>query len=458
MVTVDRGRLFGVWRRTVSLSWPISVQQSLTTLMRTVDIVVAGLFAPAYVAAIGLADLYAQIPLRIGLGLGTGAIALSSQDTGRAATATRDRAITQAFLLGALAGLPLIAAGLLFSKSFIAVLGAEQQVVRLGASYLTVVFAAAPMRIVGLVGARSLQGTGDTVTPMLVNGGANLCNATATVVLALGVGPAPRLGIVGIGLATLLARTFEAVAITAAIVTPWTDLAFARPRSLTITRQIVGVSLPNVAEGMSTSVANFPFNSLLLLFGTEVNAAYHIGRRIYQQLTGPIYRAISTAASIVVGQLLGEGNPADARYAGFAIAALSVVTMGLAGVVLILGAEPLAAIFTSDPETRGHAIAFTRVFGVSMPFFGIFFPFAGSLRGAGDTRTPFYARAVGTFGFMLGTSYLLAVPLGWGLSGIYLGIVLSYCCWALVAVAGFVWGDWADRAAGMIAERTEIPD
>jgi len=455
---IDRGRLFGVWRRTVSLSWPISVQQAFTTLMRTVDVVVAGLFAPAYVTAIGLADLYAQVPLRVGLGLGTGAIALSSQDTGRDAAATRDRAITQAFLLGFLAGLPLIVAGLVFSDVFIAVLGAEREVVRLGAAYLALVFAAAPMRIVGLVGARSLQGTGDTVTPMVVNGGANLCNAAGTVVLALGIGPAPRLGIVGIGLATLLARTVEAAAITAAVASAWTELSFARPQSLTITRQIIGVSLPNFAEGMSTSLANFPFNALLLVFGTEVTAAYHIGRRIYQQLTGPIYRAVSTAASIVVGQSLGEGDPAGARYAGFAIAALSIVTMGAAGAVLCFGAEPVAAVFTDDPETLGHAVTFTRVFGVSMLFFGIFFPFAGGLRGAGDTRTPFYARAVGTFVFMLGASYLLALPLGWGLGGIYAGIVASYCCWAALVVAGFVWGDWADRAAGMMAEREGLPD
>ncbi|SFR90708.1 putative efflux protein, MATE family [Halomicrobium zhouii] len=455
---VDYDRLFGLWRRTVSLSWPISVQQALTTLMRTVDVVVAGLFAPAYVTAIGLADLYAQVPLRIGLGLGTGAIALSSQDTGRAATATRDRAITQAFLIGALAGLPLIVLGLLFSDVFIAVLGAEAEVVRLGAQYLTLVFAAAPMRIVGLVGARSLQGTGDTVTPMIVNGGANLCNAVATVVLALGLGPVPGFGIVGIGLATLLARTVEALAITGAIASARTDLSFARPRSLTITRQIVGVSLPNLAEGMSASLANFPFNALLLVFGTEVNAAYHIGRRIYQQLAGPIYRAVNTAASITVGQSLGEGDPAGARYAGFAIAALSILTMGAAGVVLVAGADPIASVFTDDPETLGYAAAFTRVFGVSMLFFGVFFPFAGSLRGAGDTRTPFYARATGTFVFMLGGSYLLAIPLGWGLSGVYVGLILSYICWAVIAVAGFVWGDWADRAAGMMAERAEVSD
>src|SRR6056297_679626 len=109
-----------VWRRAVSLGWPVSVQQTFTTLMRTVDIIVTGLFSPAAVAAVGLADLYAQLPLRVGLGLGSGAITLSSQDTGRGAEVTCNRAITLALVLGAVCGLPLVAAGLLFGEPLIA--------------------------------------------------------------------------------------------------------------------------------------------------------------------------------------------------------------------------------------------------------------------------------------------------------------------------------------------------
>ncbi|WP_049921223.1 MATE family efflux transporter [Halopiger djelfimassiliensis] len=458
MGTVDRQRVLAIWRRTAALSWPIALQQTFNTLMRTVDIVVTGLFSPAAVAAIGLADLYAQVPLRIGLGLGTGAIALSSQDTGRGATATRDRAITQALAIGFLTGVPMILLGFAFASPLIAVLGAEPDVVRMGGQYLTLVFAAAPMRIVGLVGARSLQGTGDTRTPMLVNGSANAVNILVTVGLGLGVGALPRLGIVGVGLATAISRTIEAAMITAAIASTRTDLSFARPRSVTITRQLVAVSLPNFAEGMSTSIANFPFNALLLTFGTEVTAAYHIGRRIYQQLTGPLYRSFNVASSIVVGQTLGEGDPAEARFAGLAMTALSVLTLGIGGAVLVGGAAPLARVFTSDPETLTHAVAFTRVFGVSTVFFGLFFPLAGSLKGAGDTRTPFYARFTGTFVFMLGVAYLAGIVFDYGLPGVYAGIVLSYAWWTLVVAAGFLWGNWADRAAAMMAERAGTAD
>jgi len=448
-------RLRSIWRRTVSLGWPIAVEQMLNTLMRTVDIIVTGLFSPAAVAAVGLADLYAQIPLRFGLGLGTGAIALSSQDTGRGAERTRDRAITQALLIGFLCGLPLVLVGVLFGHLLIEIFGAESEVVHLGGLYLAIVFAAAPMRIVGLVGSRSLQGTGDTRTPMLINASANAFNIVLTVSLGLGLWIAPTLEIVGVGIATAVARTFEALTITGAIASARTEPSLARPRSLTITKQLLAVSAPNFAEGMSSTIANFPFNALILLFGTEANAAYHIGRRIYQQLTGPIYRAFGTVGSIIIGQTLGDGDPEEARYEAGAILALGVLIMSTAGAVLLVGAEWIVAIFTQDPTTQAYAVEFARVFAISMPFMGVFFPLAGALRGAGDTRTPFYARLLGTFVFMLGVAYLLGVTLGYGLLGVYVGLVLSYVCWAAVVGAGFLWGGWAETAARLIDERAE---
>ena len=448
-----RSRTRTVWRRAAKLGWPVAVQQTFTTLMRTVDIVVTGLFSPAAVAAVGLADLYAQLPLRVGLGLGSGAITLSSQDTGRDADVTRDRAITLALVLGALCGLPLVAAGLLFSRPLISLLGAEPEVARLGGLYLTLVFGVAPMRIVGLVGARALQGTGDTRTPMVLNGGVNLLNVVLTVGLGLGVGPLPELAVVGVGLATAISRTIEALAVTAYIAVPRTALSLDPTWDPTVARQVVSVSLPTFAEGMSTSLANFPFNSIILLFGTEANAAYHISRRVYQQLAGPFYRSASTVSSIIVGQTLGEGNAAEARTSAISLLALGVGLLTAAGVAMFLGAEQIVALFTSDPETRRHAVAFTRVYAVSMPLFGTFFPLSGVLRGAGDTRTPFYARLVGAFVFMLGGSYLLAVVLAYGIVGVYAGMVLSYACMAAVVAAGFYRGGWADTAASMIADR-----
>jgi len=457
---VDRsvGALLAVWRRVFALSWPVGVEHTTRTLMRTTDVLVTGFFSPGAIAAVGLADLYARFPLRIGLGLGGGAIALSSQDTGADAERNRDEAVTTALLIGAAAGVPFVAVGLLFGPALIALLGASPEVAEMGGTYLAVVFATAPARHVALVAARSLQGTGDTRTPMYVNVAANLANVAGSVVLGLGVAGAPRLGILGVGLATAAANVLSAGLFLVAIWSGRTAAGFARPRKPVIARQLVVLAVPKVGEGFAATVAEFPFNALLLGFGTEVNAAFQVGRRAYQQVTAPLSRGYNVAANVVVGTALGAGDPARARFEGWATALLGVLTVGALGAVLAVGARPFVSVFTDDPATVTAGVEFARVYGLSAPALVGFLVLSGALQGGSETRLPFVARVTGTGGGLLGVTYLLGVVWGYGPLGAYLGVAGSYVWMAGVVVLGFQYGDWADRAAAMMDERGTAPD
>lgn len=451
-------RILAVWRKTISMTWPVMTEQAFNTLMRTTDILITAAFSPAAVAAIGLADLYTRIPLRIGLGLGSGAITLSSQETGREAKASRDEAITQALALGFLVGLPFTLAGVLVSNWLIAFLGADTAVVRLGGTYLMLVFAASPARIVGLVGAQSLQGTGDTRTPMYINISGSVLNIIASLALGLGLGPFPKLHVVGVGIATAGATVLTAIVFLVVIAMPQTEAEFARPRNPVITRHLVAVSTPKVGGGMLTMVAQFGFNALLVNFGTAVYAGYNLGRRMHQQVTGPIYRSFRTSASIIVGQQLGEGNLDDARFEGYAVAALALTLLVLAGGALAVWAEPLVRLFTDDDATVHYAVAFARVYGVLALAFGGFNVFSGLLRGGSDTRTPFYARITGIFGFLLGFSWFVGEYLGHGVVAAYAGMVLAYVWMAFIVVFGFVRGGWVERSTQMISDRKATTD
>ncbi|QZP36975.1 MATE family efflux transporter [Halobaculum magnesiiphilum] len=450
---MSRERLLGVWRRVLSLAWPVMAEQTFRTAMRTTDIIVTAQFSPAAVVAIGLADLYARFPLRIGLGLGGGAIALSSQDTGAAADANRDEAVTQAVLMGLLAGVPFVFIGLLFGEPIIALLGADANTAALGGTYLAIVFATAPARHVALIGARSLQGTGDTRTPMYVNVLANALNIAGSFVLGLGLLGAPRLDIVGVGIATAGANVLTAVLLLGAMATSWAEASLVRPRDGVIAKQLVRVSAPRVLEGFSATIAEFPFNALLLGFGTEVNAGFQIGRRMYQQVTGPLSRGYNVAASVVVGQALGDGDAAGARYNGYAVTGLGLATVGVIGVLLVALAPAFVSVFTDDAGTVPHAVAFARVYGATAAFLVAFTVLSGALQGASETRIPLVGRLVGTFGFLLGTTYLVGEVLGFGARGAYLGVGLQYVCMTAVVLWGFRYTRWASRAAEMMAER-----
>jgi putative MATE family efflux protein len=456
---MDLSGLWRVWTRVFSLAWPIMAEQTFRTAMRTTDILVTALFSPAAVVAIGLADLYARFPLRIGLGLGGGAIALSSQDTGAGATDTRDEAVTQAILVGALAGVPFVLFGLFFGEYAIDVFGrlvgdrTSPAVVDLGSTYLAIVFATAPARHVALVAARALQGTGDTRTPMYVNVAANSVNIAGSILFGLGLFGLPRLEIVGVGLATAGANVLTAGLLCLAIWGPWTEASFARPRDLTVASQLLRVSAPRVLEGFGSEIAEFPFNALLLGFGESVNAGFQIGRRVYQQVTGPLSRGYNVAASVLVGQSLGAGDPDEARFNGWAVAGLGVLTVGAIGLALVAVAPRLVPIFTDDASTIAYAVDFARVYGLAGAALVCFSALSGALQGASETRIPFVARVSGMFGLFLGASWLLGRTVGFGPQGTYVGVSLAYAWMALVVVVGFRYSGWADRAAEMMAER-----
>jgi putative MATE family efflux protein len=453
-----RSRLFSVWRRVLSLSWPVSTQQVFQTLIRTTDVFVVGLFSPAAIAALGLADLYARLPLRIGHGLGGGAIALSSQDTGSDATANRDEAITQAIFIGFLVGVPFVLFGLAFGDVALAVLGASPEVAAIGGTYLAIILTTAPARHVAMIGGRSLQGTGDTRTPMYINVASNALNIVGSVVLGLGLGPVPRLEIVGVGLATAFGNLFTATAMVAVIWGPSTDVGLERPADPTITRQLVAVSAPRVGEGLAATIAEFPFNAILLGFGTEVNAGYQVARRIIQQVTAPLSRGYNVAASVVVGQALGEGDPDRARFEGRATAALGLATVGTIGFALFFGANTLVPAFSSDSATVRYAVEFTQLYGLIAPFMVLYIVFAGALQGGSETRAPFVVRTTGMFGFMVGLSYVVGVVLEYGVFGVYVGSFVYYVWLAVVLGASFYRRGWTVRATEMMAERGSISD
>lgn len=455
---MNGGRLRDVWTRVFALAWPVMAEQTTRTLMRTVDIVVTAALSPAAVVAIGLADLFARFPLRIGLGLGGAAIALSSQDTGSGADANRDEAVTQALLVAFLVGVPFVLVGVLFGETAVGLFPASDDAVRLGGTYLAVVFATAPARLVALVAARSLQGLGDTLTPMYVNVVANVVNVSLSVGLGFGLLGLPRLEVFGVGLATSAANALSATLLVAAVYRPESPVTFARPTDATIGAQLVRVSLPRVAEGFAAELAEFPFNALLLSFGDVANAGFQIGRRVYQQVTGPLVRGYNTAASILVGQALGRGDPSTARYEGWATAVLALGTVGVVGLLLVVFADPVVAVlgFGGSGEALTYAAEFAVVYGLSAPLLALFVALSGALQGAGATRIPFVARLTGMFGFFVGLSYVAVEVLGTGLVGVYVGVFAAYAWMGLFVFVAFRYADWAGTAAGLLRERGSI--
>lgn len=425
--------------------------------MRTTDLLVTGLISPAAIAAIGIANLYTQFPLFLGIGLGSGSMAVTSQETGRGSAVSRNKAIATACALAGGLGFPFALFGLFFATEAMTLVGSPPEVVRAGGLYLSIVLVTAPARQVTLVISRALQGIGDTLTPMYIRAASNVLNIVGTMTLGLGLGIAPRLGVFGVGVATATANVLGAVLALGILLTDRTDITLVRPDDPEIARQIVRIATPRAVQGFARTAVELPLNAILLTFGVNINAGYQVGRRVFQQVSAPVARSFNVVTSIIVGQAVGERDPKYAAFLGRATALLGICIAVIMGIGLYFGALPLARVFSEDVPTVSAATFFVKVFAVGLPFTMLFRVFAGALEGGSETRAPFLIDLSGLILFMLAVPYFGGVVFGYGMNVVGLGIV-TYSFWR----ATFVWlwfdrGSWYSRAGEMMDARKKVP-
>jgi Na+-driven multidrug efflux pump len=75
---------------------------------------------------------------------------------------------------------------------------------------------------------------------------------------------------------------------------------------------------------------------------------------------------------------------------------------------------------------------------------GLFYVIQGGFRGSGDTRTAMVFAFLGFIVFRSAFAYALAVPGGFGATGVWYGEALANVLMALAVAGSFLQGSWAE--------------
>ena len=119
----------------------------------------------------------------------------------------------------------------------------------------------------------------------------------------------------------------------------------------------------------------------------------------------------------------------------------------LAGIFLFFCAEPLAGLFSSDPEVIALAADMLRIVAVSEPLYGLSIVLGGVLRGAGDSRTPFLIVLVGVWAVRLPLGPILLVRCGLDLAAIWIAMVADLMLRGVLCQFFVCKINWPRRAA-----------
>jgi Na+-driven multidrug efflux pump len=126
---------------------------------------------------------------------------------------------------------------------------------------------------------------------------------------------------------------------------------------------------------------------------------------------------------------------------GREIIRLTVISFGFLAVIVVVFARPIAGLFTTDPETIELTVPFVRIGAVAAIALGIDRTTTGALRGAGDTRWPFYGSLVGLYAFALPVAYL-GVVTSLGMMALYLALLVETAVPALITYYRYRMGEW----------------
>ena len=279
-------------------------------------------------------------------------------------------------------------------------------------------------------------------------------------VLVFGLGPAPRLGIAGAALGTVIANVVAAMAFFALLVSGRFTVSLrlgGRQVDPGLAAEIVRVATPLAGMRLFQTFGRFPFLFILGVLGTPVVAAYAIGRRVIMLALMPAW-GYSTAASTLVGQSLGRGAEDEATGYGWQTLRIALATQLPVALVLVIAARPIAVTFGT--EYVDLTVTFIRVFGLAVAGFSVSRTMRGSLRGAGDTRFPLYGTTLGIYAVRLPIAALAlpagyaitvagsSLPLGVGLGppAVFVAIVADFYVRASVNTGRFAGGAWQEVA------------
>jgi putative MATE family efflux protein len=432
----------------------VLVVQTFVGVAETYFVSFLGTDALAGVALVFPVLMLMQMMSNGGIGGGVASAVARSLGAGRQADA--DALALHALVLAVAFGLLFTAAEWLGGRMLYRLLGGDGAALSASLAYSDTVFSGAVLVWVVSLSAAVLRGSGNTIVPALVTFAGVLLLLPLSPALIFGLGPLPRLGVRGAGLAVLTYYLVAAVALILFLRSPRSgvrlsfDLRQLEWRLLADVLRVGGLSAIGTIQANLTVVL---VTGAVGLFGTNAIAGYGIASRLDYVLI-PLMFGLGTGALTMVGINIGAGRIARAERIAWVGAFFAAGLTEAIGLAAALFPHAWVGLFSREPEVVAAGSLYLRIVGPSYAFFGFGYMLYFAGQGAGRVLWPVLA---GT------TRLIVAALLGWllvarfdaGLPLLFLTVAAASVAFGAIAAAALRIGGWGrDRAAPVKADRT----
>ena len=427
------------------LSWPnvlVNLAQASTGLVETWWLSYLGTDALAGMAIVFPVVMLMQ--MMSGGAIGGGIASAIARAIGGGRQAEADALVLHALVINLALGAVFSVLVLGFGPSLYRALGGDGAVLDVALAYSNVVFAGIVLLWVMNGLASIIRGTGNMLVPALAICGGVLVLVPLSPLLIFGIGPFPRLGVAGGGVALLLYY------LGATVFFAWYILSGRNParfRLVPLRGRLFGEILRVGGLAALTSLqTNLTIAITTALvgrwFGPADIAGFGTAARL-EYLLMPLVFGIGSSLLAMVGMNIGAGQERRALRIAFTGGIAAFAITEAIGVAAAIWPEAWLGLFGSDPAMLAAGSAYLRIVGPFYGFYGLGFALYFACQGAGRLLWPLLAGLL---------RLVIAAAGGWlmlGLTGsetwLYAALALGLIVYGAIITA--TTARWGRRAA-----------
>jgi putative MATE family efflux protein len=428
------------------IAWPSALEALLVGLVGSVDTIMVGSMGKGAIAAVGITNQPKFILLAMITSLNIGITAVAARRKGQSDQKGANQVLRSGILLSTMISLIMSCLGYIFARPILLLAGAESSYLSDAIDYFRVIMFSIPFQALNLTINAAQRGCGKTKISMTTNVVSNIINIIFNYFLINGIGFFPRLGVKGAAIATALGACAAFFISLTTLFRKQNYLSLHHKASWSISKRttapIVKVSSSAFVEQVFMRIGFLAYAAIIARLGTTEYATHLICMNILS-LSFSFGDGLSIAASALVGQNLGSRRPDLSIVYGKIGQRLAFMISTVIFFVFLFGRSFLVSLFSTEEAVvaLGANIMILAALGTHAQTSQVVM--SGCLRGAGDTSFVAITSFVSVALIRPLLTYLLCYPVGLGLYGAWIALLVDQVFRVITSFKRFSGGKWS---------------
>lgn len=419
-----------IWKQLLLFCIPIIIGTLFQQLYNTADVIIVGNFVgkEAIASVGGSSSAIINLVLGFFVGISSGVTIFIAKSFGSKNTHKLYQGIQTSILLSIVVGIAFTILGLIFTPNILVLMGTPKDIIMGSSQYLRIYFSGIIFVFIYNIGSAILRAMGDSKTPLYYLILCSLLNVILNIIFVAVF----NLGVVGVGIATVIAQAISA------ILTIYSLFKLDKSYALNlkeirfykdVLKLIIIVGIPASFQSVMNSISGMIMQSSVNMLGTNAVA----GNTAYAKMDS-IFWMISTAFSVAIATFVGQNYGAKKyqriKKSIFVCLGLNVLISGALSILFLSCGRYLFYLFTNDSMVIKEGLEVVKAIAPYYIIVAFYEILTSSLRGIGDVYIPMI---INIFGLCI-IRILWVIFVYPYFSGIYYIIISCPISWLITAI------------------------